>query len=73
VKNQKLLIYILTFFIILLLGIYQSVGSKRIEKMEREKLIRKLNTCFDLENKINRTIDESLNLVEYCINKYGKK
>ena len=31
----------------------------------------KLKECFDLENKNKRRIHESLNLIEYCVKKYG--
>ena len=73
-KNPKPIFFIFTLFIILLtLVLYQSFDSNRIKKTERKNLIIKLNTCFDLENKNIRRIDESLSLIEYCINKYGTK
>ena len=32
-----------------------------------------LNECFDLENKNKRSIHQSIELVEYCLDKYGYK
>ena len=32
-----------------------------------------LNECFDLENKNKRSIHQSIELVEYCLDKYGDK
>ena len=31
----------------------------------------KLKSCFDLENKNKRRIDESLELIEYCVKEFG--
>tara|TARA_B100000212_G_scaffold329205_1_gene294191 strand:+ start:753 stop:944 length:192 start_codon:yes stop_codon:yes gene_type:complete len=31
----------------------------------------KLKSCFDLENKNKRRINESLDLIEYCIKEFG--
>tara|TARA_B100000965_G_C19007284_1_gene505116 strand:+ start:288 stop:512 length:225 start_codon:yes stop_codon:yes gene_type:complete len=74
VKKLKPIIFISFFiFIVLTLEIYQSFDSNKIKRIEREKLIIKLNKCFDLENKNIRKVDESLYLIEYCIKKYGTK
>ena len=32
-----------------------------------------LNECFDLENKSKRTINESLKLIEYCLEEFGSE
>ena len=73
-KKLKPIIFISFFiFIVLTLEIYQSFDSNKIKRIEREKLIIKLNKCFDLENKNIRKVDESLYLIEYCIKKYGTK
>ena len=69
-KNLNLFILII-FIFILLLGTYKSYDSDRIKRSERDKIIIKLNKCFDLDNKISRGISKSLKLVEYCIDKYG--
>ena len=31
----------------------------------------KLKSCFDLDNKNKRSIQESLNLIEYCVKEFG--
>ena len=69
-KNLNLFILII-FIFILLLGTYKSYDSDRIKRSERDKIIIKLNKCFDLDNKSSRGISKSLKLVEYCIDKYG--
>ena len=72
-KNSNLFILILfsIIIIILLLGTYKSDYSDSIKRSERDKIIIKLNKCFDLDNKSSRGISKSLKLVEYCIDKYG--
>ena len=35
--------------------------------------IRVLNECFDLENKNKRTLNKSIELIEYCLEEYGYK
>jgi len=37
------------------------------------KSIRVLNECFDLENKNKRTLNKSIELIEYCLEEYGYK
>ena len=32
-----------------------------------------LNECFDLKNKSKRTINESLKLIEYCLEEFGSE
>ena len=71
-KNLNLFILIIFIFILLLLlGTYKSDYSDSIKRSERDKIIIKLNKCFDLDNKSSRGISKSLKLVEYCIDKYG--
>ena len=31
------------------------------------------NECFDLENKNKRTLNKSIELIEYCLEEYGYK
>ena len=51
---------------------YKSFENLKFNISEKDKLILRLNNCFDLENKNSRRISESLKLVEYCMKKYGK-
>ena len=50
--------------------------SKVLKNKEESFLnesIRVLNECFDLENKNKRTINKSIDLIEYCLKEYGYK
>ena len=66
-------------FIIFFFGIklFLNFNNSRELKIEKKKQLRKsaevLNKCFDLENKSERTINESMKLIEYCLNNYGSK
>tara|TARA_B100000965_G_scaffold276970_1_gene234763 strand:- start:2307 stop:2549 length:243 start_codon:yes stop_codon:yes gene_type:complete len=68
---QPFNIIILFLFLLIIFGNYKSININRIKKLEKDEIIIKLNNCFDLENKSSRSINRSLQLVEYCINKYG--
>ena len=46
---------------------------KNVEKNKLKKSAEILNKCFDLKNKSKRTINESLQLIEYCLEQYGSK
>ena len=43
---------------------------KNEEKNKLKKSAEILNECFDLKNKSNRTINESLKLIEYCLEEF---
>ena len=43
---------------------------KKEEKNKLKKSAEILNECFDLENKSKRTINESLKLIEYCLEEF---
>ena len=57
--------------------IYQDFKTSKELKKEEKIRLRKsaevLNKCFDLENKSKRSINESMDLIEYCLNNYGAK
>ena len=68
--------FICIIIIFSLIGFYKSLGkvnSFRIE-MHKNKVIheyaKKLKGCFDLENKSQRRISESLDLIKYCMKKF---
>ena len=46
---------------------------KNEEKNKLKKSAKILNECFDLENKSERTINESLKLIEYCLEEFGSE
>ena len=77
-------IFRLTFALILLtmtfligLKIYSNFNiSKELKNDEKNKLKKSaevLNNCFDLKNKSQRSLNDSLKLIEYCLDKYGSK
>ena len=56
-----------------LIYINQIKNSKSKEEFFLYESIRVLNKCFDLENKNKRTLNESIELIEYCLEEYGYK
>ena len=56
-----------------LIYINQIKNSKSKEGIFLYESIRVLNECFDLENKNKRTLNESIELIEYCLEEYGYK
>ena len=50
-----------------------SSDLKNEEKNKLKKSAEILNECFDLKNKSNRTINESLKLIEYCLEEFGSE
>ena len=46
---------------------------KNEEKNKLKKSAEVLNECFDLKNKSERTLNDSMKLIEYCLEKYGSK
>ena len=75
-KNWKrLFIFILIFFTSLgILKIFEKIKLFRNESHNNSIIndyTKKLKGCFDLENKNQRRINESLDLIKYCINEFG--
>ena len=77
---SKVKIAIFTISIIIsLIGIKKLIYINQVKdlKNEEESIIneslRVLNECFDLENKNKRTLYKSIELIEFCIEKYGYK
>ena len=77
-------IFRLAFAVILLsmtfligLKIYSNINiSKELKNEEKNRLKKSaevLNNCFDLENKSQRSLSDSMKLIEYCLDKYGSK
>ena len=50
-----------------------SSALKNEEKNKLKKSAEILNECFDLKNKSKRTINESLKLIEYCLEEFGSE
>ena len=75
-KNlQKIFIYLIIFFS--LIGTFKVFEKIYILRTASNKnriindYANKLKGCFDLENKNQRRINESLDLIEYCIKEFG--
>ena len=46
---------------------------KNEEKNKLKKSAEVLNKCFDLKNKSKRTQNESMKLIEYCLEEFGSE
>jgi len=75
-KNlEKFFIFIIIFFSSIgILKVSENVNILRTES-HKNKIIndyaKKLKECFDLENKNQRKINESLDLIKYCMREFG--
>ena len=65
------MMFVLSFKTFLNLKI--SSDLKKEEKNKLKKSAEVLNKCFDLKNKSERTLSDSMKLIEYCLEKYGSK
>ena len=52
----------------LLFDNYKLKNRNNLENIDIEELTSSLNECFDLENKNERSLVESIRLIEYCLN-----
>lgn len=75
-KNLRITLAVIFLSIIFLFSLktYRDfVITSDLKKEEKNKLKKSaeiLNECFDLKNKSNRTINESLKLIEYCLEEF---
>ena len=78
-KNLRINLAVILLSIIFLFSLktYRDfIISSDLKKEEKNKLKKSaeiLNECFDLENKSKRTINESLKLIEYCLEEFGSE
>ena len=79
-NKVKIAIFTTSIIIFSLIGIKKLIyinQPKDLKNKEEESIlsesIRVLNECFDLENKNKRTLNKSIELVEYCLEEYGYK
>ena len=77
---NKLKIAIFTILIIIfsLIGIKKLIYINQVKDLKNKESflnesIRVLNECFDLENKNKRTLNQSIELIEYCLGEYKYK
>ena len=77
-------IFRFTFAVILLsivslvaLKLHSNFKMSRDLKIEEKNKLKKsaeiLNECFDLKNKSQRALNDSMNLIEYCLDVYGNE
>ena len=78
-KNLKITLAMILLSMVFLISfkIYRDfIISSDLKKEEKNKLKKSaevLNECFDLKNKSERTLNDSMKLIEYCLEKYGSK
>ena len=78
-KNLRITLAVIFLSIIFLFSLktYRDfIISSDLKKEEKNKLKKSaeiLNECFDLKNKSKRTINESLKLIEYCLEEFGSE
>ena len=78
-KNLRITLAVIFLSIIFLLSLktYRDFvitsDKKNEEKNKLKKSAEIFNECFDLENKSKRTINESLKLIEYCLEEFGSE
>ena len=78
-KNLRLTLAVIFLSIIFLISLktYRDfVISSDLKNQEKNKLKKSaevLNKCFDLKNKSERTLNDSMKLIEYCLEQYGSK
>ena len=74
---KRLLKYLIYNYIFSYIGIFKVFVKVCIfgTVSEKNKIIsgyaKKLKGCFDLENKGQRSVNETLNLIEYCMKEFG--
>ena len=78
-KNLRITLAVIFLSIIILLSLKTcrdfviSSNLKNEDKNKLKKSAEILNECFDLKNKSKRTINESLKLIEYCLEEFGSE
>ena len=78
-KNLRITLAVIFLSIIFLFSLktYRDfIISSDLKKEEKNKLKKSaevLNECFDLKNKSERNLNDSMKLIEYCLEQYGFK
>ena len=78
-KNLRITLVLIFLSMVFLIGFktYRDfIISSDLKKEEKNKLKKSaevLNECFDLKNKSERTLNDSMKLIEYCLEQYGSK
>ena len=76
--ESKTVIFTILLIIFSFMGIKKLIYINQVNDLKNKELIlnksiRVLNECFDLENKNKRTLNKSIELIEYCLEEYGYK
>ena len=78
-KNFRLFLVATLLFIVFIFGlkVFHNFNiSRKLKNEEKNRLKQSaevLNECFDLKNKSKRTLNDSMKLIEYCLEEYGSK
>ena len=75
-RRNILVIFLSIVFLISLKTYRDFIISSDLKKEEKNKLKKSaevLNECFDLKNKSERTLNDSMKLIEYCLEQYGSE
>ena len=78
-NKVKIAIFTISIIIFSIIGIKKLIYINQVkvfknkEKLILNESIRVLNECFDLENTNKRTLNKSIELIEYCLEEYGYK
>ena len=78
-KNLRIILVVIFLSMIFLisfktyLNFIISSDLKKEEKNKLKKSAEVLNECFDLKNKSERTLNDSMKLIEYCLEEYGSE
>ena len=78
-KSISLTVLISLMFIVFFFPIKKHINLNLINNSKNQprtllgETFKLLNECFDLENKNKRSINQSIELIEYCLDEYGYK
>ena len=75
-RSNIVVIFLSIVFLISLKTYHDFIISGDLKNGEKNKLKKSaeiLNECFDLKNKSKRTINDSMKLIEYCLEEFGSE
>ena len=75
-RRNIVVIFLSIVFLISLKTYRDFIISSDLKNEEKNKLKKSaeiLNECFDLNNKSKRTINDSMKLIEYCLEEFGSE
>ena len=77
-NKTKIALFTITIIIFSLTGIKKLIYISQAKDFKSKgsnlkESSRVLNECFDMENKNKRTLNKSIELIEFCLEEYGYK